>query len=674
MESNAHAKAGLLIAPDFAICPECRREMRDPNNRRFAYPFITCTLCGPRYSILEALPYDRHTTTMRNFQMCPECLAEYHHPEDRRYFAQTNSCPTCGIQLTLCTAQGDIISKDTEVALHESASAIAAGQILALKGIGGYLLICDACNAAAVATLRRRKNRPHKPFALLYPNLEILQGDAMLRTCEQAALESAAAPIVLLPLKSNPRSGLAVAEIIPENSGHIGVMLPYAPLLERLSAILQRPLVATSGNCSGSPIAAENDAARAVLESIADLFLQHNRDIALAQDDSVLRFSARQALPVWLRRARGLAPSLLLPGMAARPEIVFCSGADMKSAFAWVQDGNYYVSPYLGALNSYEVQARYRHTLDHFEQMLGAQPQVVLADRHPDYAATHLAAEKAETWGVPLMQFFHHEAHFAAVLAENALVNAEFAVMGIIWDGTGYGEDGSAWGGEFFIQEKGIIQRVAHLQPFPLPGGDQTALQPRLAALALTRDLPEIQMHLQSRFSALEWNFYQKALRHERTVQSSSVGRLFDAVAALLDLGDRNSFEGQAAMALEALADVGQILPENDYAQDVFVAGKATFDYRLLLQRLWRDKLAGQSPSDIAFTFHVALTEFVRVAALHFGVKHLAFSGGVFQNALLCDLLIENLSSEYRLFFHKNLSPNDECIPVGQWVLWQKGL
>jgi hydrogenase maturation protein HypF len=673
IHSQTGAAPQLLLAPDFALCPDCRQEMKTPGNRRYQYPFITCTYCGPRYAIANTLPYDRETTTMQPFAMCPDCQAEYDNPADRRYYSQTNSCPACGIALSLSDKQGNVLAATQAAILDLCQEALQDGKIIAVKGIGGYLLLCDACDVATVQLLRTRKHRPHKPFAVLYPDLQRAAADVTISPEARAALEGPVAPIVLLPVKSSPQSGIAMEAVAP-GLGHLGVLLPYAPLLELLSENFGKPLVATSANFSGSPIVRDEQAALALLGDIADLFLHHNRLIAQAQDDSVLRFSARHALPVWLRRARGLAPSLELPLHVQSEEILLCTGADMKGAFSWSQNGCLYVSPYLGDLSNYEVGERFQQTLQHFEQLLGKQPTRVVADAHPGYFSTAIASAVAEKNHAAIKHYWHHEAHFAAVLAENKLWEAPFPVLGFVWDGTGLAPGNKARGGECFLRKNGNTQYLPGWSAFTLLAGDQMAQQPRLSALALSWSIPENAAALKAHFSETEWKFYQNALQHKDRADTNSVGRLFDAVACILGLGARNSFEGQSAMYLEHLASKGQILPENDYANGVFDPVHNTFDSSRIIAKIWTAIRAGRKPEDIALQFHDALALVVKAASEFYGVQDLAFSGGVFQNTLLCDCLIDRLSDTCRLYFHQHLSPNDECISVGQWVLSQTPL
>ena len=434
--------ADLLLSPDFALCADCRKEMQDPANRRFGYPFITCTLCGPRYSISSALPYDRERTAMQAFQLCGDCKGEYENPLDRRYFSQTNSCPTCGVRLQLLRSDGTGRPGGTQQLLSLVAEALKEGEIIAVKGIGGYLLLADATNAGVVQELRRRKRRPSKPFAVLYPDLAALKGDAFVRAEAEAMLLGPVSPIVLLPRREKPASGIAFNDNAP-GLQDIGAMLPHAPLLQALVEAFPRPCIATSGNISNAPIVYKEEQAIAELASVADFFLVHNREIILPQDDSVLRYGPKSGQPLILRRSRGMAPTLVLEAAKSWEGGLLAMGADLKSAFAMLHAGNIYYSQYLGDLDNWQTQANFGHVLDHLHGLFQAKPQKILADAHPGYFSRSLAAEISGAWQLPLELFQHHEAHFAAVLAEHNLLSA------VVVEGTGGGSEGQMWGGNF---------------------------------------------------------------------------------------------------------------------------------------------------------------------------------------------------------------------------------
>ncbi|MGB3074245.1 MAG: carbamoyltransferase HypF, partial [Chitinophagales bacterium] len=543
--------ADVLIAPDFAMCPECKQEFHDPLNRRYQYGFITCTLCGPRYSIMKQLPYERHLTTMEPFTLCNNCKAEYEDVHDRRYFSQTNSCPDCGVRLSWHANSGVNFSGNQQEILQTLLQALSEGKIIAVKGIGGFLLMCDASNQSAIQTLRQRKQRPKKPFAVLFPELEIAREYVKLHPVAIHSLLSEAAPIVLLKATKKSFEELDMNGIAPGLST-IGVMLPYAPLLEMIGTHWKKPLIATSGNLSGSCIVFQSENKQALFQ-FADFILDHNRSIVVPQDDSVIRFGQFSHQPILLRRSRGLAPAIISETTNSDASI-FAAGAMMKSAFAIYHNHQFYLSQYSGNLESYDAQQNYLHTFHHFEKLLALKPSVMLADLHPDYPSTKIAEQMAVQLNVPIKKIQHHEAHFAAILGEHDLFRMDEKILGIIWDGTGLGSDGNSWGGEFFIYEKGNLTRAYYLEPIINLAGDKIAKEPRIAALAIAGDLLEAASILRPKFSDLEWNFYRKAFS-QPAIQTSSVGRYFDGVASLLNLVNMNSYEGEAALLLEKYAD-----------------------------------------------------------------------------------------------------------------------
>ncbi len=673
VESESAGTASLLLTPDFALCPACRADLSDSGNRRFGYAFTTCTHCGPRYSILQGLPYDRPATTMEPFSMCADCEAEYNDPADRRFFAQTNSCPNCPVSLRLFTAAQKEIVVAQDTIIQAVVDALRAGQIVAAKGIGGYLLLADATNAATIGELRARKHRPAKPLAVLYPDPALLAGDCYVKKDELLWLTDAVSPIVLLPLRSNPASGLATNQLTPGLS-NLGVMLPYAPLLASITDSFGGPLVATSGNLSGSPICYTDERALTDLAAVADLILMHNRVILMPQDDSVMRLSPRHRQPVVLRRARGLAPTIEPLRFSAAQQAeggILALGASMKSTFAWQLRGNTYVSQYLGDLESFDTQVSFRHTLAYFQSLFAAKPALLLADRHEGYFSTQLAHELGLIWGIPVVTVQHHEAHLAAVLADNNLAGKAEPVLCVVWDGTGYGTDGQLWGGEFMIGQSDPdtgyrVDRIGHFAYFDALLGDKMPREPRLSALSLAHELPGAAALLRPKFTADEWAFFPKLLARN-TLKTSSVGRLFDAVAALLGLADCVSYEGEAALLLEDRAT--RFVATNGFPADHYLPAAFEFGQvptQAIVTGVLRDVLARVPTNQIAARFHGTLVRVVAAVAQQTASNQLAFSGGVFQNALLVDWLHHELGGTHGLYFHRQLPPNDECISVGQ--------
>lgn len=657
-------RPSLLLTPDMGLCDNCRHELSDAGNRRFHYAFTTCTYCGPRYSIIRRLPYDRELTSMATFEMCPDCLKEYNNPLDRRYYSQTNSCPACPVSLQLLDKQGNILSDHPEDIISRSAALLLEGRILAVKGIGGYLLMADAANREAMQTLRERKNRPSKPFALLYPNADMLAGDVFLSPLEKGAFSSVESPILLLTLRQEP-AGDIQADLIAPHLNQIGAMQPYTPLLEWLSNEVNRPLVATSGNISGSPIYYDDEEALACLAPLADFFVVNDRVITTPQDDSVVRYAPESGRRIVVRRSRGYAPTLIGSPLDGRSDSLLAMGADMKSAFSLLHQGNVYVSQYLGDLDNFDTQRQFRHTMHHLIDLLQAQPREVLTDLHPRYYSTELGEATAGELSIPTRGIQHHQAHFAAVLAENDLINTTEPVLGVIWDGTGWGSDNQIWGGEFFLYSRHTMKRVAHLSYFPHFLGDKMAKEPRLSALALASHHPEALKRLRPVFDEQEWNVYLKMLAREPALLTSSAGRLFDAVAALIGVQFVSSFEGEAAMRLEAMA--GNYYRQKGLMKTPYRFNKGhEFDLQILVDDILEDLRRGRPADFIAARFHWSLAISLLDLAEHLGVQRLAFSGGVFQNALLIDLITKELSKKYQLFFHKQLSPNDECVSFGQ--------
>lgn len=665
-KSQSDGPASLLLTPDLALCDACRAELTDPANRRFGYAFTTCTHCGPRYSILQKLPYDRPTTTMAAFEMCADCAREYHDPANRRFYAQTNSCPNCPVTLALFDAAGRSLTANQSELLRTVLTSLRGGCIVAVKGIGGYLLLCDATNADAIAQLRDRKHRPAKPLAVLYPNGAAIRQDCYVADDEWALLTGSASPIMLLTQRDEPVSGIVADQLAPGLS-QLGVMLPYAPLLALIAGRFGKPLVATSGNVSGSPICYTDEQALDHLPAVADLILTHNRAIVVPEDDSVMRLSPTYRQPIILRRSRGFAPTFVSPLRGRDEGGILALGASLKSTFAWQLRGNTYVSQYLGDLESYDTQTGFRHTLDHFLTLFDAKPDRLLADEHEGYFSTQLARELALTWGVPLVSVQHHEAHLAAVLAENDLLHRDEHVLGVIWDGTGYGTDGHIWGGEFITYQSGAFDRIRHFAYFDALLGDKMPREPRLSALSLAHDLPGATAFVRPAFTADEWTLYTKVLAQNR-LKTSSVGRLFDGVAALLGLADRVSYEGEAALLLEDRAAchirANGYPSATNYLPDPLPT--APIPTQVILAGVARDMGANVPAGQIAANFHYTLVRSVAAVARQTGIRTLAFSGGVFQNALLVDWLRHELEPAHTLFFHRQLSPNDECISFGQ--------
>lgn len=675
IHSDEAGKANLLVTPDFAMCKECEREVLDQNNRRVHYPFITCTNCGPRYSIITKLPYDRPYTTMESFAMCSACNKEYNDPLDRRYFSQTNSCPDCAIRMTVYRADKTRVPlPGVEEQIDFIVSQLREGAILAIKGIGGYLLICDASDEAVVSELRKRKYRPTKAFAMLFPDIESIDEQLVLHQAAKQWLESPVAPIVLMGKKQTAEPKYAYGAIAP-GLDEIGVMIPYTPLYKLIMHRFGKAILATSGNISNEPIVFDDKQALEKLSKIADFIVINNREIVVPQDDSVIRFSPRFHQPILLRRSRGLAPGYLDERLDLPDNTILAAGAEMKSSFSFLFNGLTYISQYLGDLEDYGTQTAYQHTLGHFMALFNAKPESILHDLHPQYFTTRLAQQLAAKNGIRKYGILHHEAHFAAILGEKCLFDSK-QILGLVWDGTGYGSDGQIWGGEVFLYKDNSIQRVAQLSYFDFILGDKMAREPRISALSLIAGLEQYTGEVRARFSQTEWSVYQKVLKTDSLLKTSSLGRLFDAVACLVLDIDVSSYEGEAAMYLEVAAKRFYATTNREYfiPFDLPVSNSPDLDSHTLIALLLESKKNGVAGDELAFRFHCTLVAWAERLIRYFGVSEIACSGGVFQNALLVDLLIVQLGDQYTLHFHEKMSPNDECISFGQLMHFTQGI
>ena len=648
-----------VVLPDLATCPECLKESFDPGNRRYRYPFTTCVHCGPRYSILEALPYDRVRTTMRCFPMCAACLAEYEDPRSRRFHAETNACPHCGPQLALWNAMGGVLATKHEAALA-AADALCQGLIVGLKGLGGFQLLVDAGNDAAVRRLRERKRRPAKPFAIMVPTLADATAVAAVSVEEKQLLCSAAAPIVLLRARLKP--ALIASSVAPANP-LIGVMLPYTPLHHLLMAELRRPIVATSGNRGDEPIVTDEGAALQSLDGLADLFLVHDRPILRPVDDSVVRVIAGRA--TMLRRARGYAPLPLANPFGTASGLAL--GGHQKNTVALAKDNQIVLGPHIGDLGDAETRAAFVRSVKGMSALYDVQPEFVASDAHPDYYSTHFA----DGFGLPVRKVPHHLAHVLAGVVDNGL---DGPVLGVAWDGTGYGGDGTIWGGEFLAIDGARYRRAAHLRPFRLPGGEVAIREPRRAALGALRaifgDRALAMMDLcpVAAFAPAERRVLATMLaRGVNSPLTSSVGRLFDAVAAILGFCQNTSFEGQAAMAVEFAAD--RAMSANLLASPTIADehGTLVIDWRPVLATMVQASREDVPPEDQAAAFHEALVEAIVAVATRVGMRRVLLTGGCFQNARLTERTVGRLrKAGFEPYWHHRVPPNDGGLAVGQ--------
>jgi hydrogenase maturation protein HypF len=653
------------VPADLAICGACRAELSSPENRRRGYPLINCTQCGPRYSIIEQLPYDRVRTTMSGFRMCAACEREYGDATNRRFHAEPNACAVCGPRLALTDAVGEPLAEN-EAALWWASSELTAGRIVAVKGIGGFHLMCDATNEAAVAALRKRKHREEKPLAVMFPSRAALEAVAEVSAEAAALLGSPQAPVVLV--KRRGECGLA-ASVAPGNPW-VGALLPYAPLHVLLLERCGRPLVATSANLSEEPLCIDDDEARGRLKGMADFFLGHDRPIARPVDDSVVRFSAAGAR-IMLRRARGFAPSpLTLP--AALAEGVLCVGGQMKNTVAVAVGRSVVLSPHIGDLGNAVTQAAFGRTIEMLGQLQHARYAIVAHDKHPGYASTGYA-QKTQLRCVGVQ---HHLAHVLACLLENRATADD--VLGVAWDGTGYGEDGTVWGGEFILLQRGVAKRFARLRPFRLPGGEAAVRDARRVALALVHETGSARLvaELGAKMGFNETEVTTLRAMLGQGINSpvcSSAGRLFDAAGTLLGVGMRNSFEGQVPLAVEALAmeSAKDRWAMTFTVRDVRGGGAVKeVDWEPALEELLAPERSAPSK---AAAFHRGLARAIAEVARAAGVGTVALTGGCFQNGLLHDLARAELEQAgCRVLVHRQLSPNDGNIAAGQalGVLW----
>ncbi len=666
VESRAVEGEYQPVSPDAATCPECLAEILDPAERRFGYAFTNCTACGPRFTIIEALPYDRPRTTMRRFPMCAPCRAEYDDPSDRRFHAQPVACAACGPRLWFAGAGGVEVEGDPIIL---AADALRAGEVVALKGLGGFQLACDATDAAAVARLRERKRRPAKPFALMVAELDTVRGLCEVSDAEAAILEGSARPVLLLRARPGPS---AVTAGVGPGVAELGVMLPYTPLHHLLLREVGRPLVMTSGNLSEEPIAKDNDEAVRRLGGIADHFLLHDRDIHARYDDSVTRVIAGEERVI--RRARGHCP--LPTPLEERETEVLALGAHLKNTFCVLRDGDAFVGPHIGDLDQPLTLRHQEESLTTCLRLFGAHPSVVACDLHPDYASTSLAESRAAEWGTgEPVRVQHHHAHVASVMAEHGLRGR---LIGVAFDGVGHGTDGGIWGGELLICDEAHFHRAGHLEPVRQPGGDLCAREgwrmaaAYLSAAGLAAETPPMWLgDAEGAPDERRWRLVVRVAASPTAAPlSTSAGRLFDAVASLLGVAHRSSFEAEAAMRLEALASA--IDRQGIEAYPVGMAGDPLrLDTLGLVRALVRDRIAGVPVELLAARFHESLAVAVSAACRNLsertGLRRVALSGGVFQNALLLERVDGLLrKSGLEVYSNRAVPANDGGISLGQ--------
>ena len=660
VKSRGQAQMSTLISPDVSICDDCLRELFDPADRRYLYPFINCTNCGPRYTIIDDIPYDRPKTSMRHFKMCAACQAEYDDPADRRFHAQPNACAECGPHVSLYTNRRQPVDSDNPI--KKAADLIRRGQIVAVKGLGGYHLAADATNSDAVQRLRRRKLREEKPFAVMSADLEGIRQYAVVRPQDQKLLSSIQRPIVLLP-KKTPSS---ISEQVAPRNKYWGVMLPYTPLHYLLLNEGFTALVMTSANLTDEPIAIDNEDAFERLADIADYFLVHNRDIYLRSDDSIVRHSAGHTRSI--RRSRGFVPIPLFLNDAV-PPILAC-GAELKNTICITKDDQAFLSQHIGDLENKITLDFFQLTVDHLLRILEIQPEIIACDMHPDYLSTRFAREQTKA---RLIEVQHHHAHIVSCMAEH---HQEGAVIGLSFDGTGYGDDGAIWGGEVLVAEAKQFERMAHLAYVPMPGSAAAIKEPWRMAISYLHDalgdafwdldLPVLKQNDTQKLKIMV-EMIQKGINCPPT---SSLGRLFDGVAAIIGIRNQVNFEGQAAMELEMLAadDIDSI-----YDVEWLMEKKGGIQIlpAPIIRGVVEDVQNGLSISQISIKFHKTLIAlFSEICA---GVRRdsqlnrVVLSGGCFQNDILLSGMIHELASrDFEVFAHRRVPTNDGGISLGQ--------
>ncbi len=721
--SERQAGRYQIISPDVATCSDCLRELFDPNDRRYRYPFINCTNCGPRFTIIKDIPYDRPNTTMRVFPLCEDCREEYEDPTDRRFHAQPNACPVCGPHIWLTNAEGaplagDSIHAATEAVLAKARALLLAGKILAIKGLGGFHLACDATNANAVQRLREHKRRPHKPFAVMVPTLNDVRAYCECSPQAEALLTSPQCPIVLLKRRDIRTTMRSIADIVAPNTDMLGLMIPYTPLHHILLRDVGRPLVMTSGNVTEEPIAKDNDEALRRLGPLADAFLLHNRDIYARYDDAVwhlvpvgqglrptpaaprplqlprpetfgeqsspsaLYRLPSTAIPQPLRRARGYAP--LPVHVPFKLRSIFATGPEMKNTFCLTRDDYAFISQHIGDMENLETLEHYEAALKTYKYLFRIEPEEVVCDLHPDYLTTRLAREYAQEAGLSApLHVQHHHAHIASCLADNEWTPDSDPIIGVALDGTGYGEDGAIWGAEWLVGGYRGFQRVAHLEYLPLPGGDISVHKPWRIAVAYVYALlgkealerESIAKLVKGMAPAELILVRQQVKRHVNTPLTSSMGRLFDAVSALLGVCREATYEAQAAIEMEQVSSVSSdtIPYPFDLSQ---IDGMRIVHLASLFEALLTDLEHGVPVPQIGGRFHVTVADMVYQVCQHLrelrGLSTVALSGGVFQNRLLLGLLMPWLEAAgFEVLVHHQVPSNDGCVSLGQAMLAQ---
>ncbi|MEN8191168.1 MAG: carbamoyltransferase HypF [Bacteroidota bacterium] len=658
IDSKCEDEKSTIILPDIAVCEDCLQEMNNSSNRRYHYPFINCTNCGPRFSIIESLPYDRPNTSMKEFIMCEECQAEYENPLDRRFHAQPTACPKCGPQVELISSEGEKVVGNSAIDL--TADKVREGKIIALKGLGGYQLIVDARNDDAVKQLRERKHRDEKPFALMFPSIDSINEACDVSEFEKRVLQSPESPIVLL--KRKDENSTDVAESVAPGNPYLGIMLPYTPIHHLLLNNLDLPIVATSGNISEEPICIDEKEAFEKLTGIADYFLIHNRPIVRQVDDSIVRVVLGREMV--LRRARGYAPLPIHLSEDKSQKSILAVGGHLKNSIALKLNENVFVSQHIGDLSTESAYSAFIKVIDDFERLYESEPSEIICDLHPEYLST-LFAKLSEGKCKPIQ---HHYAHVASCRAENQVTGS---ALGVAWDGTGYGFDNTIWGGEFFISNENEFSHIAQFKQFPLPGGEKAIKEARRAALGALYELygenvfNNYVLIEELTFTSNETEILRSMLnKNINSPKTSSVGRLFDAVSALLGVSSISNYEGQSAMKLEFLVDKNI---SGEYQFELIENEKILIDWSKMIESILSELNMGITISEISTKFHNTLSRIILDVAQLVGEEKVILSGGCFQNIYLVEKTIELLESNNRkVYIHQRVPTNDGGIALGQ--------
>jgi hydrogenase maturation protein HypF len=661
--SITNGEISALILPDISVCNDCLNEMFNPKDRRYLYPFINCTNCGPRFSIIEKIPYDRPNTSMKNFNMCDDCRQEYENPLDRRFHAQPIACPNCGPHLEFWDYNGKVISSHNE-ALLKAIEKIRQEKIIALKGLGGFQLIVDARKNSAVEKLREKKHRDEKPFALMFPNLDYVKSECNVSEIEQSMLLSPESPIVILK-RGNGINNSIISKSVASKNPYLGIMLPYTPLHHLLMRELDFPIVATSGNLSEEPMCIDEYEALDRLKSIADFYLVHNRPIVRHVDDTIVKSVNNRKMI--LRRARGFAP---LPLEISNNyendvhEVILAVGGHLKNTIAIKKGKNIFVSQHIGDLSNNESYSAFKRTITDFEEMYFAKPETIVTDIHPEYLSTKYAAST----NLEHAEVQHHYAHIAACRLENQI---ECEALGVSWDGTGFGLDKSIWGGEFFYSNDYNYKHVAQFRRFMLPGGEIAIKEPRRTVCGLLYEIfgddfiDHLPTTFSNNFSRNELSLIQKLLSQKiNSPRTSSVGRLFDVVSSLLNICNISNYEGQAAMMLEFIVDDKE---QGSYPFQIIDNRSIIVDWQPTIENILSDLSENIQNSTISVRFHNTLAKIILSVAEKFELKKVILSGGCFQNSYLSEKTIKILEDQnFQVYWHQRIPPNDGGISVGQ--------